>query len=597
MSTRINNRTLVSMFWVKRGLALTISAVITLVISGCAAPDSSSAESEAVPLSETEPNIASCPGGGDLVLTNGKILTVDVSDSIVSSVRIRHDKFFSVGDDVGTQICDRVIDLEGRTVVPGLQNNHMHYLRAGMRPGHGISGVETATSIADVQRLVAGRAATLPPADDSLDGTGFITILNAWNPRQFMEERPPTLEELDEAAPNHAVFMMAYIFGPAVTNSIGKRFFEAAGIPVGEDGVLATRPGSFNTPGLQAYARLQEDHTLEDKKRSLRELMRYSNTVGLSTVLEGGGGFPGPGAFDEYSEYEAIMSLWQEDELTVRIRAQIQAWATAETGTAAIQQRVDNTFLGLGDDMFKVYGFGENIVWETTPIQPLELFVEAFTIAAANGWLVHQHSIDVEELEMHTTAFEIVNETYPIADLHWNLSHVQEIDEGILDRLIAMGAGVATQIHYYHGDFRMGDLGPPYRTILDSGINMSAGSDATAFSPWVWLYHMTTGKTSYGDPILAHESVTRMEALRATTMGTAWDALEDDNLGSIEPGKLADIVVLSADYLTVADEELRDIKSTLTLIGGEIVYSDGSLVNCGTDGAWFRDMPDNSCNL
>jgi hypothetical protein len=253
--------------------------------------------------------------------------------------------------------------------------------------------------------------------------------------------------------------------------------------------------------------------------------------------------------------------------------------------------------MGFGDDMLKVAGFGENIVAETTPIQPLELFVEAFTIAARNGWLVHQHSIDVEELEMHTTAFEIVNETYPIANLHWNLSHVQEIDDNILQRLKAMGAGVAVQMHYYHGDFSMGDLGPPFRQIYDSGVHMSGGSDATTFTPWVWIYHMTTGKTSYGEPILADQAITRMEALRITTLGTAWDARDEDELGSIEPGKLADVVVLSEDYLTVPDEELRDLKSVLTLIGGEIVYSDGSMVACGTGGPWFRETLDARCEL
>ena len=118
--------------------------------------------------------------------------------------------------------------------------------------------------------------------------------------------------------------------------------------------------------------------------------------------------------------------------------------------------------MGLGDDILKVSGFGENIVVESTPIQPLELFVEAFTIAAENGWLVHQHSVDVEELETHTTAFERVNEIIPIADMHWNLSHVQEIDAGILQRLNAIGAGVAVQNHYYHGSFALGR----YRSAL-----------------------------------------------------------------------------------------------------------------------------------
>jgi predicted amidohydrolase YtcJ len=567
-------------------------AGISLAVVGCEAPEPAQPAEDA-----NAAAIASCPPGleGDLVLTNGQIITVDPGDAIVSSIRIRGDRIVGAGNDVGSQLCDRVVDLDGRTVVPGMQNNHMHYLRAGMRPGHGIYGVETASSIAEVQALIAERAAGLPSADDDLDGTDFITILNVWNPRQFAESRPPTLAELDEAAPNHAVFMMGYAFGPAVTNTIGKAFFEAAGITVGDDGVLAVQPFEFDSDAHQAYFRLLEDHTIEDRKRSLREIMRYSNRVGLTTVLEGGGGFPGTGAFDEYRDYDPILALWRDDELTVRIRAHIQAWATAETGVDAIQARVDNTFNLLGDDMFRVIGFGENIVFETTPIQPLEVFVEAFTIAAERGWLVHQHSIDVEELETHTRAFEIVNETHPIADLHWNLSHVQEIDAGFLERLGALGAGVAAQIHYYHGNFAMGDLGPPYRTILDSGVNLSAGSDATALSPFIWLYHMTTGKTSYGDPILADEAITRMEALRATTVGTAWDAREENELGSIEPGKLADLVVLSADYLTVPEEDLRQIESVLTIIGGEVMYSDGSVVDCGTAGAWYRETPDAQC--
>ena len=573
-----------------------ILAGIALGVAGCEAPDSSTSGPTPTQL-DAGAIVATCPPGGDLVLTNGKILTVDADDSIVSSVRIRQDRILGVGNDVGVQPCDQVIDLEGRTVVPGLQNNHTHYLRAAMRPGYDIRAIETATTIAELQNLIAARAAGLPPATDSLDGTDFITIVDAWSPRQFAESRAPTLAELDEAAPGHAVYMMSYPVGPGVTNSIGKRFLETAGVPVTAEGFVTGQPGPAETDAQRAYAVLKENQTLEDKQRSLREFMRYSNTVGFSTVLEGGGGFPGPGAFDEYRDYDAVMSLWRDDELTVRFRAHFQAWARSTGGIETIQQRVDNTFTGLGDDMFKVTGFGENIVAETTPIQPLELFVEAFTIAAENGWLVHQHSIDVEELEIHTTAFEMVNEIYPIADLHWNLSHVQEIDDGILQRLKAIGAGVAAQVHYYHGSFPMGDLGPPYRAILDSGVHMSAGSDATAFTPWIWIYHMTTGKTSYGDPILADQAITRMEALRATTLGTAWDAREEDNLGSIEPGKLADVVVLSADYLTIPDESLRNLKSVLTLIGGDIVYSDGSVVGCGTSGPWFRETPDARCEL
>ena len=539
-----------------------------------------------------------CAISGDLVLTNGRFLTVDADDSIQSAVRIRGDRIVAVGGDVGSFDCDRRIDLGERTAVPGLINNHLHFLRAGIRPGYDVRAVETSTSIAELQAAIAARAAGLPPATDALDGADFISIVDSWSPRQFAEQRQPTLAELDEAAPNHAVYMMGYPFGPGVTNSIGKRFFEAAGIAVSDEGAIAGQPGPELNEAQRAYEVLKQNQTLDDKLRSLRELMQFSNTVGLSTVLEGGGSFPGPGVFDEYRDYDAVMALWRERELTVRFRLFFQGWATVDGGIEAIRQRVDNTFMGLGDDMLKVSGLGENVVANTTPIQPLQMFVDAYTIAAEHGWLIHQHSVNVQELDTHTTAFERVNEIIPIADLHWNLSHVQEIDAGILERLKAIGAGVAVQNHYYHGSFPMGDVGPPYRLILDSGAHMSAGSDGGPFSPWISIYHMTTGLTSYGDPILADQAITRMEALRAWTLGSAWDAHSEDDLGSIEPGKLADIVVLSNDYLAVPDEALRGLKSVLTLIGGEIVYSDGSVVACGgNQGAWFRDGVESSCQL
>lgn len=539
-----------------------------------------------------------CAISGDTVLTNGRFLTVDPDDSMQSAVRIRGDRIVAVGDDVGQFDCDRVVDLGGRTAIPGLINNHLHFLRAGIRPGHDIRAIETATTIAEAQAVIAARAADLPPATDDLDGTDFISIVDSWSPRQFAEQRRPTLAELDEAAPDHAVYMMGYPFGPGVTNTIGKRFFEAAGISVSEEGFIAGQPGPELTEAQRAYAVLKQDQTPAGQRRSLRALMRFSNTVGLSTVLEGGGSFSGPGVFDEYRDYDAVMALWREGELSVRFRLFFQGWATAEGGIEAIQQRVDNTFMGLGDDMLKVSGLGENVVSNTTPIQPLELFVDAYTIAAEHGWLIHQHSVDVQQLETHTTAFERVNEITPIADLHWNLSHVQEIDEGILERLKAIGAGVAVQNHYYHGSFAMGDVGPPYRLILDSGAHMSAGSDGGPFSPWISIYHMTTGMTSYGDPILADQAITRMEALRAWTLGSAWDAHSEHELGSIEPGKLADIVVLSDDYLAIGDEALKNLKSVLTILDGEIVYSDGSAVACGgNQGTWFRDGAESRCQL
>ncbi len=130
---------------------------------------------------------------------------------------------------------------------------------------------------------------------------------------------------------------------------------------------------------------------------------------------------------------------------------------------------------------------------------------------------------------------------------------------------------------------------------MDSGVVMGAGSDGMSI-PWNWIYHMTTGRTVRGEPILEDQKVTRMEALRASTMGSAWIAKSEQELGSIEPGKLADFVVLGEDYLSISDEELRRMESVLTVLDGEIVYSDGSVVACGgNDAPWFRQDAADVC--
>ena len=179
------------------------------------------------------PTAAVCASAGDLVLTNGQILTIDQNDSIASTVRIRGDRILAVGEDVGEiDACTEVVDLAGRTVVPGLINVHAHYLRGGMRPGHDVRAIETAFSIGELQGVIGDRASSLPRASGNLSGRDFISIVDAWDPAQFAEQRLPTLDELDDAAPNHAVFMMQYPFGPGVTNSLGKSFFEQNGVRV-----------------------------------------------------------------------------------------------------------------------------------------------------------------------------------------------------------------------------------------------------------------------------------------------------------------------------------------------------------------------------
>ena len=199
-------------------------------------------------------------------------------------------------------------------------------------------------------------------------------------------------------------------------------------------------------------------------------------------------------------------------------------------------------------------------------------FAEAYLQIAEQGWSLRQHSISSGENEAHISGFESVNATVPIADLRWAVEHIFTISANHIDRLKEIGAGVTVQNQQY----LLGGSGPPYQDLVDSGIPIGGGTDASAISPlspWISLYHMVTGKNAAGNVINTGQQISRMEALRLYTTGSAYFTFDDQDLGSIEVGKLADLVVLSDDYLSVAEAEIRTLSSVLTIIGDEIVHA------------------------
>ena len=502
----------------------------------------------------------------EIVLRNGKILTMDADDSVVSSVRIVGGRFIAVGDNLGAvDPSALVIDLDGRTVIPGLIDSHVHYFRDSHVPGHLFSGIETAFTIPDLLEALAARAASVPSGE-------FITAFGRFRPAQFSENRLPTLAELDAAAPNHPVYLHVSFDGPAVTNTLGKAFLEARGVSVNETGTFNRRG---TAPAVQALFR---DYGNEEAIRTVREYMEFSASLGLTTIqnFSGCGGFggrPGPEILCEGN----FLSLWQQGELRVRVRT-----AAGGTGTSrdadGLYQVVSATEtalqqlqgLGGGDAWldftttgeFVVGGFGDT----NAP------FVGAYSQIAERGWSLRQHSIRTPENEAHISAFEEVNATIPIADLRWAIEHVFSITDDHISRLKAIGSGVTVQ----NSPYLLGSSGPPYRDLVDSGIRVGGGTDASAISPlspWISLYHMVTGRVASGNVSNAGQQISRMQALRLYTTGSAWFTFDDEELGSIETGKLADLVVLSADYLTVPDEEIRTISSVLTIIGGKVVHA------------------------
>lgn len=495
---------------------------------------------------------------------------MNADESIVSSVRIANGRFLAVGDDVGSGDAALQIDLGGRTVTPGLIDTHIHYYRDAHVPGHLLSSIEGTFTIPDLLDALAERVATVP-------GGEFVTAFGRFTPDQFVERRLPTLAELDSVAPEHPVYLHSGFEGPAVTNSLGRTFFQAQGLSISPDGGL----GRGQTgPLVQA---LFAAYTNAEALRTVAEYMQFSASRGLTTVqnFSSCGGFGGRLQSGVLCD-QHFLDLWQADALSVRIRTSAGGTGTSTDpnglfevvgSTEAALQTLES--LGGGDEMLRFAATGEFVVGgfgsTTAP------FAEAYRQIAERGWSLRQHSISNAENEAHVAAFEAVNAGIPIADLRWALEHVFSINGNHLARLQALGAGVTVQNQQY----LLGGSGPPYRDIVDSGIRVSAGTDASAISPlspWISLYYMVTGTSASGALINSGQQITRLEALRLYTTGGAWHVFEETNLGSIEVGKLADLAVLSDDYLTVPEEELRTLRSVLTVIGGRVVHAEAEFV-------------------
>ncbi|MFL2546221.1 MAG: amidohydrolase [Candidatus Rariloculaceae bacterium] len=510
------------------------------------------------------------PGDSNLMLVNGQIHTLEANNSVVSRVLIQNGRIVATGDDLEEPTGGvEVIDLQGRTAVPGLIDSHVHFIRAGLRPGFDTRGIESARSIAELQNAIAARAAEVP--DDT-----FVTAVGGWSPVQFRENRFPTLAELDEVTPNQPVYVHLRANGPAITNSAGRSFFEQGGIDVGPDGMIPAG-GMGAAPGnaVDAYDLLKATRSEEDKQRSTRDLMAYANSLGLTTVIDAAGtNRPGAQLLIPSEDYEPIMEVWRKKEMTVRVRPMFMSWDLEVgdgSGPSEVEERVRNSFMGHGDEWFKVAGLGEHTVNDSQS----PAFYAATALAARERWLLQEHSGTTAENYYHIEAFEAANDISPIADLHWSLTHVHEIDAEIIERLQALGAGVTVQNQrFYSMDAER--AGPPFRLIVRSGIPAGGGTDSTVghpVNPWYSIYYMVTGKNVVGDPINAEHTITRMEALRLYTIGSAWFSHDEDELGSIEVGKFGDITVLSDDYFKVSEEGIQDISAELTIVGGNVVYA------------------------
>ena len=520
-----------------------------------------------------------CAGTRDVKLVNGSIHTLDGRNSIVTSVTITDGKFVAVGRDGDSDggPCMRVINLNGRTAVPGLVDNHNHFVLLGLRPGHD-TRLENAASIADVQAAIRARARTVKPGQ-------FITAMGGWTPAQFAENRLPTLAELDAAAPANPVLVFNAFTGPSTTNTLGANFFISKGIVVDPAGNIAA-----NGPSLAALNALRAIQTFDDKKQGTLDAMAYSAAVGVTTNVDMGG-FVLPGtpnaqdsdvfdtlaSWNPFTAYDPLLALYDEGRVSVRVRIFFLSM-DHDPDVPLTTQRVLNAFSNFGDDMVRTSGIGEFATsWPLFGNPFPTNFVNALNIVAQRGWAFQQHSLSLLEDQFTAGAFETVNKTIPIADLRWSVAHVPQIDQATVFRLKAIGAGIAVHPFRYLSGGALG--GPPLRMIIDSGIHVGAGSDSAQIStlnPWNMIYYMVTGKNVAGRLVNAGQQITREEAIRLYTSANGWFLKEEDKLGSIEEGKLGDIVVLSDDYFDqfrVPDAAIRQLHSVLTIVDGKVVHN------------------------
>lgn len=522
------------------------------------------------------PGSATAPGrpGSDdtLTLVNGKIHTMDGSGTVASAVAIRDGRIVAVGDAAANPgPGGRVINLRGRTVVPGIIDNHNHIVLMGNRPGHH-TPLENAYSISEVQEIYAERAAGIP------DGA-WITTIGGFHINHFVPPgdtpRFPTLAELDEAVPDNPAYISQSFAGPSVTNSLGKAFFESRGIPVGDDGSIAGGFGVSPT-GRATLALRQTLLDFEERKRGAVDAMSYGLGLGVTTHLDQGAfqatGTPADGAAheDNFTMHLPFLSVHEDGNLHARLRINF-LHRESDPDTPELVERLKNQFPFFGDDFIRTGGIGEFIAQGTGPGSPFQ--AAARRIAEA-GWRAEVHSLGTTDFVEEIEAFEAANAEFDITDLRWVVAHVPFITEEYVNRLKALGGGLSlTGWRYLNGS--PASNGPPFRMIVDNGINTGMSSDGmqiAPMNPWIHMYYATTGRNARGELINDGQQITREEVLRLYTHDNGWFLREEDSLGTIEPGKLADLVVLSEDYFSVPDDRLRHIRSVMTVVGGRVVH-------------------------
>jgi predicted amidohydrolase YtcJ len=532
----------------------------------------------------------------DLILFRGRLATLDERRPAATAAAIKDGRFVAVGTDAevmayrGEQT--QVIDVAGRTVIPGLNDSHMHPIRGGLNYTLELRW-DGVPSVAEALRMLEEQARRTPPPQ-------WVRVVGGWTAFQFAERRMPTLAEINAVSPDTPVFVL-HLYDRALLNQAALR---AAGYtkdtpdpPGGEmqrdrhgnpTGLLLAKPNA-----MLLYATLAKGPKLapDDQMRSTRLFMRELNRFGITSVIDAGGGF------QNYPEdYDIIETLHERGELTVQLAYNLFTQKPTQE-LSDFQRWTQMTHPGAGDDFYRMNGAGEMLAFsaadfedffqprpELAPVMETELEA-VIRHLVTHRWPFRLHATYDETITRALNVYGAVNRDIPFAGLHWFFDHCETISDRNIERIKALGGGIAVQDRMaFQGEYFVERYGaeqaartPPIRRMLEMGVPVGAGTDGTrvsSYTPCVSLYWLITGKTLGGLSLYPTPNrLDRLEALRLYTLGSAWFSSEDGVKGAMVPGQLADVAVLSDDYFAIPEAKIRQLESVLTIVGGKAVYA------------------------
>ncbi len=526
------------------------------------------------------------PGASpDTILVNGKILSADARYTIHEAIAIREDRIVAVGTTADvrarTDARTRVIDLGGRTVIPGLIDSHMHAIRAGLSFATEVHWIGASTVASAIGRLREA-AKSRPPGS-------WLIVAGGWTERQFAEKRRPTQAELLAAVPDNPVYVqLGYQWALMTPAALGAlEIARDEDLPMGgrlERDVAGALTGAV-VGSQQAIVALFDrlpKPTTEQKLEGTKKFFTELNRLGLTGVIDpGGNNLTG-------ADYEPLFQLWRDNQMTVRV-----AFSMGSQGNGneyeELTQAVSQLPMSIGDNLLRFNGVGERVTGgmynnDKPGAADKEAFEKIALWVAQRGLTLTVHWGNDASVGQLLEVFGRVNAQVPIGPLRWSIAHLNDASIETLTRMKALGVGWTMQdAMYFNGDATIRQRGPaarrmpPIETARKLGVVIGAGTDAhrvASYNPFTSLQWMLDGRTVDGVAMRSvDERPNRADALRMYTSGSAWFAHADDRRGSLEVGKLADLAVLSKDYNTIPVEQIGTIESLLTMVSGRVVYA------------------------